>query len=406
MMMNNSQDPDLKDLLDQYQAFLIQWVYPLEMQAVYGDFKAQLPALMKLREKAKTMGLYAPHLPKEKGGLGLSLLSFAQVSACLGASPLGHFVFNCQAPDIGNMELLEIAASESIKQKYLHPLEQGHWRSCFAMTEPDHAGSNPLQMSTTASADGDGYRIQGHKWFTTAADGASFCIVMAITDAQAEDPYSRASMFLVPMDTPGLHMKRNIPIMGDVGSDYLSHGELIFQDCWVPQSHVIGEIGKGFALAQQRLGPGRIHHCMRWIGICQRVLEMMCDRALDRNLTSSHTLADQQSIQHWIAESAADIQAARLMVLDTASAMELHGAKACKEGISTIKFFVSGVLTKIIDRAIQVHGALGITDDTLLSFWYRHERGARIYDGPDEVHKMVLAKSLLKQRKQCRASNT
>jgi alkylation response protein AidB-like acyl-CoA dehydrogenase len=184
--------------------------------------------------------------------------------------------------------------------------------------------------------------------------------------------------------------------MGDVGEDYLSHGEIEFVNCRVPITNLIGELGQGFALAQERLGPGRIHHCMRWIGICERVLQMMCQRAVSRELDVNQSLAKQQTIQHWIAESYAEIKAARLMVLDTAKQIEQYGSKAAKVDISTIKFFVSDVLMKVIDRAIQVHGAMGITDDTLLSFWYRHERGARIYDGPDEVHKTVLAKHILK----------
>ena len=265
------------------------------------------------------------------------------------------------------------------------------------MTEPEHAGSNPVHMSTTAVRDGDSYVINGHKWFTTAADGAAFTIVMAVTDPNHENPYERASMILVPLDTPGYRLIRNISIMGDEGDDYLSHGEVEFKDCRVPVANLIGNEGDGFTLAQVRLGPGRIHHCMRWIGICERAMELMCRRAMERELHPGRSLATQQTIQHWIAECAADIKASRLLVLDTAQKIESHGAKAAKEDISTIKFFVSNVLMKVLDRAIQVHGALGITDDTLLSFWYRHERGARIYDGPDEVHKTVLAKSIMKK---------
>jgi alkylation response protein AidB-like acyl-CoA dehydrogenase len=220
---------------------------------------------------------------------------------------------------------------------------------------------------------------------------------MAVTDPDNPNPYQRASMLLVPMDTPGCKLLRNIPIMGDVGEDYLSHGEVVFKDCKVPETNLIGSAGEGFALAQERLGPGRIHHCMRWLGICERALEMMCQRALARELSPGKALATQQTIENWIAESAAEIRASRLMVLDTARIIQDHGAKAAKAEISTIKFFVSDVLMKIIDRAVQVHGALGISDDTLLSFWYRHERGARIYDGPDEVHKSVLARKILQK---------
>jgi acyl-CoA dehydrogenase len=288
-------------------------------------------------------------------------------------------------------------ASSELKEKYLKPLMNGEIRSCFAMTEPEFAGSNPVDMATTAVRSGDHYIINGHKWFTSAADGASFTIVMALTDPKNENPYLRASMILVPLDNPGYKLIRNIPIMGDVGEDYLSHGEVQFTNCNVPVSNLIGEEGKGFALAQARLGPGRIHHCMRWIGICERAFEMMCKRAVSRSLKEGKVLAHQQAVQFWIAESRAEINAARLMVLNAAYLIDKAGAKAAKDEISTIKFFVADILMKVIDRAIQVHGGLGVTDDTLLSFWYRHERAARIYDGPDEVHKSSLAKSILKK---------
>ena len=387
------------ELVPRYRTFLEKHIIPLEQGAIYGSFRAYLPALQALRAKAKEEGLFAPHLPVSQGGLGLSLVDFASISEVLGTSPLGHYVFNCNAPDIGNMELMHQFASPFLQEKYLRPLERGEIRSCFAMTEPEHAGSNPVHMSTTAVREGDEYVINGHKWFTSSADGASFTIVMAVTNPTAENKYERASMIVVPLDNLGYRMIRNIPIMGDEGEDYLSHSEVEFVNCRVPASHLIGTEGSSFTLAQVRLGPGRIHHCMRWIGICERALGMMCDRAIERELNPGHSLAMQQTIQNWIAESAAEIKASRLLVLNTAHIIENKGAKAAKEDISTIKFYVSDVLMKVIDRAIQVHGALGITDDTLLSFWYRHERGARIYDGPDEVHKSVLAKSILKSRK-------
>lgn len=388
----------LLDLVSRYQAFLKEFIYPIEKEIIYGSFKSHLPKLRELRVLAKSKGLFTPHLSVDEGGLGLSLPEFARISEVLGTSPLGHYIFNCNAPDIGNMELMHQFASSFLKETYLKPLQRGEIRSCFAMTEPEHAGSNPIHMSTKAVLEGDEYVINGHKWFTSSADGASFTIVMAVTNPEAENVYQRASMILVPLDNPGYRLVRNISIMGDEGEDYLSHGEVEFTNCRVPKSYLISEEGQGFTLAQVRLGPGRIHHCMRWIGICERALGMMCDRAMSRELNPGKFLSGQQTIQNWIAESAAEIKASRLLVLHTAEKIEKEGAKAAKEDISTIKFFVSDVLMKVLDRAIQVHGALGITDDTLLSFWYRHERGARIYDGPDEVHKSVLAKSILKSR--------
>lgn len=383
-------------LLNSYDDFVKEFLFPNDLKIISSNFTDHLPLLESLRDNARSLGLFAPHLSKEEGGLGLDLVQFAQISEILGQSPLGHFVFNCHAPDIGNMELLHLFGSEMQKEKFLEPLQLGKIRSCFAMTEPGHAGSNPIHMSTTAVREGEEYVINGHKWFTTAADGATFTIVMAITNPDAESPYSKASMILVPLDNPGYIHVRKISIMGEEGAGYFSHSEVKFENCRVPASFLIGNEGQGFALAQERLGPGRIHHCMRWIGICERVFDMMCTRAVSRELNPGKPLAEKQTIQHWIAESRAEIKASRLMVMDTASNMQAKGAKAVRQDISTIKFFVADVLMKIIDRAIQVHGALGITDDTLLSFWYRHERGARIYDGPDEVHKSSLARSILK----------
>jgi acyl-CoA dehydrogenase len=383
-------------LLPKYQKFLEEFIHPIELGVVTKPFRQSLPLLKSLREKAKEKKLFAPHLSEHEGGLGLTLVEFAHISELLGTSPLGHYIFNCNAPDIGNMELMHQFASKELNTKFLVPLQRGEIRSCFAMTEPEFAGSNPVHMATTAILQGNDYVINGHKWFTTGADGASFTIVMAQTDSQNKNPYERASMILVPLDTKGVERVRNISIMGDGGEDYFSHSEMRFTDCRVPITNRIGDEGKGFALAQARLGPGRIHHCMRWIGICERAFDLMCKRAAFRKLDDQRMIGHQQIIQVWIAECRANIQAARLMVLHTAHAMEKDGAKAVKEEISTIKFFVADVLMKVLDKAIQVHGALGITDDTLLSFWYRHERGARIYDGPDEVHKATLAKSILK----------
>jgi len=386
----------VQKLIPQYKQFLEGFIYQVELGVVTKPFRQSLPLLKSLREKAKEKKLFAPHLAEHDGGLGLTLVEFAQVSELLGTSPLGHYIFNCNAPDIGNMELMHQFASKELTEKYLKPLQLGEVRSCFAMTEPEFAGSNPVHMATTAVRQGDEYIINGHKWFTTGADGASFAIVMALTDPQNKNSYERTSMILVPLETKGVECVRNIAIMGDGGEDYFSHSEMRFTDCRVPATNRIGDEGKGFALAQARLGSGRIHHCMRWIGVCERAFDLMCKRAASRKLDEQRMLGHQQIIQVWIAECRANIQAARLMVLHTAHAMEKDGAKAVKEEISMIKFFVADVLMKVLDRAIQVHGALGITDDTLLSFWYRHERGARIYDGPDEVHKVTLAKSILK----------
>lgn len=385
----------LKPIYRAYEDFITKELYPTELHLLKGDWEETEAILRSKRESAKEAGLWAPYLSEAEGGLGLSMTEFGQLSELMGSSPIGHYVFNCQAPDIGNIELLHQFASDELKEKYLNPLMNGDVRSCFGMTEPEYAGSNPVNMATSAIFDGDEIVLNGHKWFTTAADGAAFCIVMAITDPDA-DPYARASMVLIPTDAEGFELVRNIPIMGDEGGGYFSHAEIRLHDVRVPKSHLIGKKGEGFSMAQMRLGPGRIHHCMRWIGVCERAFDMMCQRAATRDLGNGKKLGHQQTIQNWIAVSRAEIDASRLMVLNTAKKMDEEGAKAARLEISTIKFYVANVLMKVLDRAIQVHGALGITDDTLLSFWYRHERGARIYDGPDEVHKSSLAKHILK----------
>jgi acyl-CoA dehydrogenase len=388
----------LKKLAPRYRAFIEKELYPLEIAMVNIPFSEAEPILQQKRKLAIQQGLWAPYLPKKEGGAGLSLTEFGQISEIMGTTPLAHYVFNCNAPDIGNIELLHRHASAALKKKYLEPLVQGKIRSCFSMTEPGSAGSNPVRLETTAIREGNEYLINGHKWFTTAADGASFAIVMALTNASAS-PYERASMIIVPADTKGFNIIRNIPVMGETGEGYLSHAEIIYENCRVPVSNLVGEEGSGFVLAQERLGPGRIHHCMRWIGICERAFDMMCERARSRDMGDGTMLGDKQTIQNWIAESRAEINAARFMVLHTAYKIDHEGAKAARHEISAIKFFVADVLMKVLDRSIQTHGALGVTDDTLLSFWYRHERGARIYDGPDEVHKSSLARSILKNRK-------
>jgi alkylation response protein AidB-like acyl-CoA dehydrogenase len=374
-------------------------VYPLEPALVSQPFSELVPRLKAVRQKAKALGLWAPHVAKSLGGLGLNCVEYALAWEQLGRSPLGHYVVNGQAPDAGNMEILHGFATEPQRERWLVPLARGEIRSCFAMTEPDHPGSNPVWMGTTAVRDRDDYVINGHKWFVSSADGASFAIVMAVTDPGA-DPYRRASLIVVPTDTPGYRRVRNISCMGHAGDDWASHAEVIFEDCRVPRENLLGSEGTGFAMAQARLGPGRIQHTMRWIGVCRRALEMMCDRAASRQLAPGDPLGSRQTVQNWIAESQAAIEAARLLVLHAAWTIDNQGLDAAREAISLIKFHVAGVMQAVLDRAVQTHGALGISDDTVLSWFYRQERAARIYDGPDEVHKVVVAKRMLKRGRQ------
>jgi acyl-CoA dehydrogenase len=394
--MNMFSTEKLQLFLPQFKTILEDKIYPLEKRYLTVPFSKVEPELQKIRTHVKKKGLWNPHLSKAHGGMGFNLVEFGQISELLGTSPYGHFCFNCNAPDIGNQELLLGNASEYIKQTYLEPLIKGEIRSCFSMTEPEFAGSNPVEMGTTAVRDGNHFVINGHKWFTTSAEGASFAVVMANTNPEAENRYQQASMIIVPTTTEGFKLTRNISVMGEENDSYFSHGQIKYINCRVPVKNLIGKEGEGFSLAQQRLGPGRIHHCMRWIGICERVFDLMCKRAVYRDLGNGVKLAHKQTIQNWIAESRAEINASRFMVLHTAKKIDEVGAKEARIEISTIKFYVANVLMKVLDRAVQAHGALGLTDDTVLSFWYRHERGARIYDGPDEVHKTALARKILK----------
>tara|TARA_R110002073_G_scaffold225022_1_gene385264 strand:- start:6052 stop:7266 length:1215 start_codon:yes stop_codon:yes gene_type:complete len=389
-----------QEFLPLVEAFVREKLQPIELSVLHDGFNASLSKLSELRNEVKEMGLWAPYLPTELGGMGLPLVEHGIMSEALGHSALGHYVFGCPAPDAGNMEILHKFGTDQQKAQWLGPLAAGEIRSCFSMTEPENAGSNPTRMSCTAVLDGDEWVVNGHKWFTTAADGAAFAIVMAVTNPEA-GRHGQASMIIVPTDSPGYELVRNIPIMGDAGEGWASHGEIWYRDVRVPKENLLGEQGAAFAVAQERLGPGRIHHCMRWLGICERALSMMCKRAAERELGSiggiSRPLASQQIVQSWIAESRASINAARLTVLQAAWRIENEGFYAAREEVSLIKFFVADIMMKVIDRAIQVHGALGITSDTILSYYYAHERGARIYDGPDEVHKMVVARRMLKQ---------
>ncbi|MHA2365025.1 MAG: acyl-CoA dehydrogenase family protein [Candidatus Hodarchaeales archaeon] len=382
-------------ILDTIQQFIEEEIFPLEKQINKG-FRTLIPELKKKREKVKEMGLWCPQIPKKYGGMGLSLVEHGYVSEMLGRSPLGHYVFNCQAPDAGNMEILIEYGTEEQKDRWLIPLLKGDIRSCFSIVEPDCPGSNPTWIETSAIKDGNDYVINGHKWFSSSADGSKFAIVMAVTNPEAQK-HRRASQIIVPTDTPGFKLVRNISVMGKAGEDWPSHGEILYDDCRVPQSNLLGNEGYGFIIAQQRLGPGRIHHCMRWIGICERAFDLMCQRAVTREVATGRFLADQQTIQNWVAESRAEINAARLLVLQAAHKIDLEGQYAARDEISLIKFYVANVLQRVVDRAIQVHGALGVTDQTPLAFWYAHERAARIYDGPDEVHKRSVSRRILNE---------
>ncbi|MCA9599224.1 MAG: acyl-CoA dehydrogenase family protein [Myxococcales bacterium] len=393
--MDFSESPKVRTVRESVREFMQKEVFPLEPELGRDGFVPLLPKLQKVRERAKQTGLWAAHIPEDQGGAGLSLTEFAHMSEELGRCPIGHYVFNCQAPDVGNMEILMEHGTEEQKERFLRPLIRGEARSCFTMTEPEFAGSNPVWMGTTAKKDGDDWVIRGHKWFSTGAEGSAFAICMAVTDPDAE-PHARASMIIVPTDTPGFERICNLSIMGHRGGDWASHAEVSYQDARVPQKNILGGEGMGFVIAQQRLGPGRIHHCMRWIGICERALDILCRHAATRELAPGKPLGSKQMVQQWIAESRAEIHAARLMVLHAAWKIEHEGVYAAREEISLIKFTVARTLGRVLDRAIQGLGGLGMTDDTPLAYWYAHERAARIYDGADEVHIEAVARRILK----------
>ena len=387
----------LENLLPRVRAFVENELLPLETTFLQQPLPTIFPLLDAKRDQVKAARLWGLHLPVAQGGWGLTLCEFGQVSEALAYTPFfGHYVFGSQAPDIGNVELLHKFGSTALQERFLQPLMAGQMRSCFSMTEPEFAGSNPTRMATVAVREGDEYVINGHKWFTSSADGAAFAVVMVVTDPDAP-PHRRASMLLVPTDTPGFELVRNIPVFGEAGAGWFSHAEVRYTDCRVPVSHLIGTEGQGFQLAQERLGPGRIHHCMRWVGQAERAFDLMCRRAATREIEDGVMLGEKQFVQGFIAESRVEIDACRLLVLHTAHQIDQLGAAAVRDQISGIKFQVANMVLRVLDRAIQVHGALGLTDDTILAAMYRHERGARIWDGADEVHKQNLAMHLLKK---------
>ncbi|MDW3213395.1 MAG: acyl-CoA dehydrogenase family protein [Ilumatobacteraceae bacterium] len=395
--MDFEMSAEMTTMLGMIREFMDREVIPLENEMLHGDPDTLAAGVAAAQAKVKQMGLWAPNHPVEFGGLGLSMVDHGLFAEAVGRSPLGMTVFGTQAPDAGNIEILHKWGTPEQQETWLRPLVDGTIRSCFSMTEPETAGSNPTLLATRAEVDGDDYVINGQKWFTSSADGAAVAIVMAVTDPDAP-PHQRASMILVPTDTPGFNLVRNVSVMGHAGSGHASHGEVIYQSCRVPRTNLLGPEGSGFLIAQDRLGPGRIHHCMRWLGVASRAFDMMCERANARVIDGDGgTLADRQVIQHWVAELDAEIRSVRLLTLHAAWQIDRYGAKAARDEISAIKFAVANTMLEAVDTAIQVHGALGVTDDTVLAYWYRHERAARIYDGADEVHKSSLGRRILRR---------
>jgi acyl-CoA dehydrogenase len=377
--------------LEQVRAFMAERVIPNE-QAIERQDEPGEQLLAQLQGEVRELGLWAPHLPPEAGGSGTGFLDYAYLNEYIGRSFFGQLVFGCQAPDAGNGEILHMFGTNEQKERWLQPLVAGQIRSFFSMTEPEVPGSDPTTLRTRAVRDGDDWVIDGHKWFSSSAEGAAFGIVMAVTDPDA-GPHARATQIIVPADTPGVEIVKPIVVMGHAGKGWSTHCEVRYTNVRVPVSNTLGAEGAGFLIAQKRLGPGRIHHVMRWLGQMQRAFDLMCEYALQRH-TSTGPLSDKQTIQNWIADSYAEIQACRFMTLDAAH--KIDAGDEARVEVSAIKFYAARVLNDVIDRAVQVHGARGLTDETPLAGMLMNARTGRIYDGPDEVHRQVVAKRILK----------
>jgi acyl-CoA dehydrogenase len=377
--------------LELARAFMNDRVLPNERALDREDDEAEA-LVVTLQDEVRELGLWAPHVPPEAGGTGTGFLDYAHLNEHIGRTLWGQLVFGCQAPDAGNAEILHLFGTDEQKERWLRPLVAGRLRSFFSMTEPEVPGSDPTTLRTRAVRDGDDWVIDGHKWFSSGAQGAAFGIVMAVTDPGA-DPHARATQIIVPADTPGVDLVRPITVMGHTGRGWTTHCEVRYTNVRVPITNTLGGEGAGFMIAQKRLGPGRIHHVMRWLGQMQRAFELMCAYSLERE-TFGEPLARKQTVQNWIADSYAEIQACRLMTLDAAH--KIDAGDEARVEVSAIKFFAAKVLGDVIDRAIQVHGAKGLTDETPLAHMAMQARGGRIYDGPDEVHRQVVAKRILK----------
>jgi acyl-CoA dehydrogenase len=399
MAWDFSTEPEFEAQLEWMRGFLRAEIFPIETLELHYDQILEL--VRPLQDEVKRRGLWAAHLPPELGGMGFGQLRLGLMHEILGESPYGPLVFGNNAPDSGNAELLaigmEMTGRTDIKERWLDPLLDGSLRSGFSMTEPDTAGSDPKLLKTRAERDGDEWVINGHKWYTSNGSVADLLIVMAVTNPDAH-PYQGISIFVVPADTPGVTIVRGVGSMDDPKVEFGqfgNHAEITYVDVRVPADHLIGPEGAGFQLAQARLGPGRIHHCMRWLGQSRRAFDMLCERALSR-YTHGSLLAEKQTVQNWIADSRAEMHAARLMTLQAAWKMDRDGAAASRVEIAMIKYYGAQVLHNVIDRSLQVHGSLGYSTDLPLEAMYRWARAARIYDGPDEVHRQTVARQTLK----------
>ncbi|HLG00851.1 MAG TPA: acyl-CoA dehydrogenase family protein [Acidimicrobiia bacterium] len=393
--MDFSHSPKAEDLQKKLTDFMESHVYPAErayreqLEAA-GDPHFHPPIMEDLKAQARSRGLWNLFLPDAKWGAGLTNLEYAPLAEIMGRSGLAPEATNCAAPDTGNMEILAEFGTPEQQDRWLVPLLEGEIRSCFSMTEPDVASSDATNIRTQITRDGDSYVIQGRKWFSSGAmsDRCKVAIVMGVTAPDA-DPYHRQSMVLVPLDAPGVKIERNLPVFGYEHGG--GHAEIHYDDVRVPVDHILGEEGGGFAIAQARLGPGRIHHCMRTIGVAERAFELMCTRAHQRT-PFGKPLAEQGVVREWVANARIKIEQARLLTMKTAWLMDTVGKKGARIEISAIKVAAVEAADYVIDRAIQLHGAAGVTDDFPLAAMWAGVRTLRFADGPDEVHRMVIAR--------------
>ncbi|HEU5379776.1 MAG TPA: acyl-CoA dehydrogenase family protein [Ktedonobacteraceae bacterium] len=388
-------------LHQQLSDFMHRYIYPNQQTyrdqlAASADPHHHAEIVDELKEKARAQGLWNLFLPDTEYGAGLNNLEYAPLSEMMGRVGWSSEVFNCAAPDTGNMEILAQFGTSEQKQRWLVPLLNGEIRSAFAMTEPAVASSDATNIQLSITREGDEYVLNGRKWWTSGAarPRCKIFIVMGKTDAHNPDRHRQQSMILVPRETPGVTIVRSLPVMGYMDNE--SHCEVLFENVRVPVTNLLGQEGGGFAIAQARLGPGRIHHCMRSIGAASYALELMCQRATSR-VAFGKTLAEQGVIQEWVAASAMEIEQARLLTLKAAWTIDNLGKKAAQQDIAMIKVVVPEMLTNVVNRAMQVFGAAGVSDDFPLASMWAHGRTMHIVDGPDEVHKRAIARTLLRQ---------
>lgn len=403
--MNFAYSQETQERQKNLEQFMSRYVLPRNQEfeeiAARGEFPLEI--IEELKAKAYEAGLwnlFLPGLRDDEPGNGLSNMEYAPLAEIMGRVPWASEVFNCNPPDTGNMELLHLFATDEQKQRWLVPLLQGEIRSCFSMTEPDVASSDATNICTTIRREGDEYVINGRKWFTSGAmhPNCKFAIVMGVSNEDKDAPrHQRHSMVIVPLDTPGVTIERNVAIMHHYAPE--GHCEIVYRDVRIPISYLLGQESAGFELAQARLGPGRVHHCMRTIGQCELAVELMCERALSRKVFGK-TLNEYSNVQDWIAQSRVEIDQARLLVLQAAWKMDVYGNKAARIDVSAIKLVAARLQTEVLDRAIQVFGAMGLTPDTPLSYLWSWGRAMRFFDGPDEVHLRVIARTELKKAKE------